>query len=108
LIHRVLDAIILDHAEEIRLALVKLEILSNEHIHKLLCDSSQNVRAAMAGQLLKKLGYLRRDKNRAGYRELYLEFAPQLDRNGRRSLVRGSHVSGLGRRSASDCVLVSL
>jgi hypothetical protein len=78
LIHKILNDFLRDPSEKVRLAIIPLTVLTHEHAHKLLCDASENVRAAMAAHLLKKLGDFRREKILASYEELYLEFASQL------------------------------
>jgi len=78
LIQRILNDFLRDPSEKVRLAIIPLTVLTHEHAHKLLCDASENVRAAMAAHLLKKLGDFRREKILASYEELYLEFASQL------------------------------
>jgi len=78
LIQRILNDFLRDPSEKVRLAIIPLTVLTQEHAHKLLCDASENVRAGMAAHLLKKLGDFRREKILASYEELYLEFASQL------------------------------
>ena len=78
LIHEILSWFLRDSSEAVRLAIIKNSELSEEQIHTLLCDASENVRAGMAAHLLKKLSDFRRDKALTNYEELYLEFAPQL------------------------------
>lgn len=78
LIQEILCAFLRDASEAVRMELIKNDELSEEQIHRLLCDTSENVRAAMTGQLLKKLSDLRREKSLPMYERLYLEFAPQL------------------------------
>lgn len=78
LIDKILNEFLRDPSEKVRLAIIPLTVLTNEHAHKLLCDASENVRAGMAAYLLKRLGDFRSDKNLAKYEELYLEFASQL------------------------------
>jgi hypothetical protein len=78
LIHEILSGFLRDPSEAVRLAIIKNSELSEEQIHGLLCDASENVRAGMAERLLKKLADFRCDKILTSYEELYLEFAPQL------------------------------
>jgi hypothetical protein len=78
LIDKILNDFLRDPSEKVRLAIIPLTVLTHEHAHKLLCDASENARAAMAAHLLKKLGDFRREKILASYEELYLEFASQL------------------------------
>ncbi|MFM8831599.1 MAG: hypothetical protein ACKOHM_11410 [Spartobacteria bacterium] len=78
LIDRILNDFLRDPSEKVRLAVIKNNHLSEEQIHRLLCDASENVRAGMAGHLLEKLADFRRGKALESYEELYLEFAPQL------------------------------
>jgi hypothetical protein len=78
LIHKILSDFLRDSSEAVRLAIIKNSELSDEQIHTLLCDASENVRAGMAEHLLKRLEEFRRDKALTNYEALYLEFAPQL------------------------------
>jgi len=78
LIDGILDGLLRDPSEQVRLAIIKLTVLTPEHAHKLLCDPSENVRAATAAHLLEKLAHFRRDKMFNDYEAFYLEFAAQL------------------------------
>lgn len=78
LIHSILSIFLRDPSEAVRLGIIKNSELSEEQIHTLLCDASENVRAGMAAHLLKKLNDFKHNKNLTNYEELYLEFAPQL------------------------------
>lgn len=78
LIHEILSDFLRDSSEAVRLAIIKNSELSEEQIHTLLCDASENVRADMAEHLLKRLEDFRREKALSNYEELYLKFASQL------------------------------
>ena len=78
LIHEILSDFLRDSSEAVRLAIIKNSELSEEQIHTLLCDASEDVRAGMAEHLLKRLEDFRRNKALTKYEALYLEFAPQL------------------------------